>query len=264
MAFTVLKCPSCNAQLEVAGNRHFCFCEYCGTKLILNAPETTDLTALLERAFLFLEDGDFSEAEKYLERTLDLDPRCAKAYIGKLLCQLQLRDMEMLKSWDTRLTSYDWFCKALRFAAGTELDTYTAIKEANEQQLSAEISRKQAELEAVELEISDLEQMLAETNATIARETNTQKPSKIAYSISITLSIVWGTQAFINHKPSFLIPAIAAIIGACLLHKKRSAAIKLLSNRKEKRAALHRDLKPLQEQQAALRKWLQEKAPTLG
>lgn len=260
MAFTILKCPSCDAQLEVTGSRNFCFCEYCGTKLILNTPEAIDLTALLERAFLFIEDGNFADAGKHLEHALDLDPHCAKAYLGKLLCQLQLRDMETLKSWDTRLTSYDWFCKALRFATGTELDAYTAIKEANEQRLSAEISRKQAELEAVEFEISVLEQMLAETNATIAHETNTQKPVRTAYGIALTLSIVWGTQAFINHKPSFLIPAIAAIIGACLLHKKRSAAIKLLSNRKEKQAALHRDLKPLQEQQVTLRQWLQDKA----
>ena len=40
----------------------------------------------LERAMLFLKDSDFSNADRYLERVLDIDHRNHKAYWGKVLC----------------------------------------------------------------------------------------------------------------------------------------------------------------------------------
>lgn len=37
---------------------------------------------LLKRAFIFLEDGDWSSADEYCEKVLDLDPENAQAYLG--------------------------------------------------------------------------------------------------------------------------------------------------------------------------------------
>ena len=34
MGLTVLKCPSCGADVDISENRDFCFCSYCGTKIM--------------------------------------------------------------------------------------------------------------------------------------------------------------------------------------------------------------------------------------
>lgn len=34
-----LKCPECNAQLKVDPSREFIYCEYCGTKILLDKEE---------------------------------------------------------------------------------------------------------------------------------------------------------------------------------------------------------------------------------
>ena len=40
---------------------------------------------LLKRAFMFLEDGNWQEADAYCEKVLDQDPENAQAYLGKLM-----------------------------------------------------------------------------------------------------------------------------------------------------------------------------------
>lgn len=59
--------------------------------------ETAANTApLLKRAFIFLEDGDWSSADEYCEKVLDLDPECAQAYLGKLMAELRVRKVDEL------------------------------------------------------------------------------------------------------------------------------------------------------------------------
>ncbi|MDR1978836.1 MAG: TIR domain-containing protein [Synergistaceae bacterium] len=57
-----------------------------------------DVDALLKRADLFLQDGDFEKADEYFDRVLDLDPECAKAYMGKYLTENKFRSEENLVS----------------------------------------------------------------------------------------------------------------------------------------------------------------------
>lgn len=51
---------------------------------------------LLKRAFMFLEDGNFKEANEYCEKVLDLDPENADAYLGKLMAATKTRKEEEL------------------------------------------------------------------------------------------------------------------------------------------------------------------------
>ena len=51
---------------------------------------------LLQRAFIFLEDGDYSNADLYLEKVLDENPTNGEAYLGKLLIDLKLTNPEQL------------------------------------------------------------------------------------------------------------------------------------------------------------------------
>ena len=91
------------------------------------------VTPLLKRAFMFLEDGDWSSANDYCEKVLDLDPENAQAYMGKLMAELKKHKREYLGNGTDRIDSYNNYKKAIRFADNTlkaELEGYSnEIKE---------------------------------------------------------------------------------------------------------------------------------------
>lgn len=51
---------------------------------------------LLERVFMFIEDGDWQNAAAYCERVLDNDPKNALAYLGRLMTALGVRNIKYL------------------------------------------------------------------------------------------------------------------------------------------------------------------------
>lgn len=55
-----------------------------------------NVAPLLKRAFMFLEDGNFEEADEYCEKVLDQDPENAQAYLGKLLASVGVPRVENL------------------------------------------------------------------------------------------------------------------------------------------------------------------------
>ena len=85
---------------------------------------------LLKRAFMFLEDGNWQEADTYCEKVLDQDPENAQAYLGKLMAQLHIATKDELPNCATELTQNDNYQKALRFADDA---LHTMLTEANEQ-----------------------------------------------------------------------------------------------------------------------------------
>ena len=54
------------------------------------------IAPLLKRAFMFLEDGNWQEADAYCEKVLDQDPECAEAYLGKLMAECKVKKQEDL------------------------------------------------------------------------------------------------------------------------------------------------------------------------
>ena len=85
---------------------------------------------LLRRAFMFLEDGNWTSAEEYCEKVLDQEPENAMAYVGKMMATLQLERMEQLADADFAIESMDSFQKALRFADAELKQTLTEYAEA--------------------------------------------------------------------------------------------------------------------------------------
>lgn len=71
---------------------------------------------LLDRASIFLEDGDFEAAGKYFNRVLDLEPRNAEAYFGKFLATQKISNEKDLLKYENRLDEYSDFQRALRFS----------------------------------------------------------------------------------------------------------------------------------------------------
>ena len=57
--------------------------------------QTTTIAApgvesLMKRGWLFLEDGDFKQADEYFDRVLDIDAEYAPAYMGKMCAEMKL------------------------------------------------------------------------------------------------------------------------------------------------------------------------------
>ncbi len=77
---------------------------------------TPGVTQLLDRVSLFLEDGNYQEADEYCNRALDLEPRNAQAYFYKLLVTLKLHYPDEIISLDTPLDEYPDYQKAVRFS----------------------------------------------------------------------------------------------------------------------------------------------------
>ncbi len=72
--------------------------------------------SLLERAFMFLEDGDWTSANEYCEKVLDIDPKNAQAYLAKLMADLHVKTKERLKNCDTPFNGNSNYQKVIRFA----------------------------------------------------------------------------------------------------------------------------------------------------
>ena len=76
----------------------------------------TNIAPLLKRAFMFLEDGDWTSANEYCEKVLDIDPECAEAYLGKLMAELQVKKQEKLQDCAKPFDGKNNYQKVLRFA----------------------------------------------------------------------------------------------------------------------------------------------------
>ena len=97
---------------------------------------SVNVEPLLERAFMFLEDGDWGEANEYCEKVLDQNPKNARAYLGKLMAECRACRMEDLQNCRQPFDGNGNYNKILRFAEPKLIETlkgYIAhINERNE------------------------------------------------------------------------------------------------------------------------------------
>lgn len=146
----VYQCKMCNAVLNVEENNNIVVCAYCGAQYDMQEEQEQDLLpsseALLKRAAMFLEEGNFERANEYCEKVLDLDPECADAYLKKMMADLKVRKQEDLKdcaeSFDDNI-NYKRFAQFAAPNAAAVLVSYLAfIKERNETQRKEKIYQK--------------------------------------------------------------------------------------------------------------------------
>ncbi len=104
----MISCVKCNESIPEDSE----FCPFCGSKVdrqslnsnILRTTEIplpldpTNIEAVLKRAFIFIEDGLYDRADKYLEIVLDQEPENAEAYLGKLMSEIRVGTKEDLKN----------------------------------------------------------------------------------------------------------------------------------------------------------------------
>lgn len=102
-----------------------------------------NLQTYLKRAFMFLEDGNWKDADKYCERVLDKDPENPQAYLGKLLAELHVDRMENLTNCSQPFDSSVNYKKAVRYG---EEQLATVLAGYNKQ---AQINYEHARLEDI-------------------------------------------------------------------------------------------------------------------
>lgn len=73
--------------------------------------------SLLKRVVIFLEDGDFSRADEYCERVLDINVENGEAYLFKLLASLGFAKKEQLFDLDEPFDSEPLYAKIMRFGS---------------------------------------------------------------------------------------------------------------------------------------------------
>lgn len=96
-----------------------------------------NVSSLLERAFMFLEDYNFINANKYAEKVLDVEPKNADAYLVKLLAENKLAVKENLKTLDNSFSQSENYKKIVKFGTEKlkeELKGYLKIVEYNVEQ----------------------------------------------------------------------------------------------------------------------------------
>ncbi|MBE6713495.1 MAG: toll/interleukin-1 receptor domain-containing protein [Ruminococcaceae bacterium] len=76
----------------------------------------TNTSALLERGFLALEDGEWKRADEFFEQALNQNAKLTQAYFGKLLAELQVHKKEAMKDLEYPFDGRISYQKVLRFA----------------------------------------------------------------------------------------------------------------------------------------------------
>ncbi len=113
--------------------------------LVVNAG-SGNTAPLLKRVFMFLEDGNWQEADEYCEKVLDIEPECAEAYLGKLMAERKISRRESLASCNEPFDTDNNYQKAIRFGdekLKAELGDYiNQIKVRNENARMANIYNK--------------------------------------------------------------------------------------------------------------------------
>ena len=107
------------------------------TKTVNTNINQPNVEPLLKRAFLFLEDGDWKNADDYSERVLDQDPENARAYLIKLMIDLHVNKKEELKNCNKVFDDNNNYIKVKRFADDTlknELDEYVKFIKGKEEE----------------------------------------------------------------------------------------------------------------------------------
>ena len=69
----------------------------------VSSAQGSPITALLKRVFMFLEAKNWTSADEYCEKVLDLDPENGDVYLAMLMSERKIVSMEALKEYQDRL-----------------------------------------------------------------------------------------------------------------------------------------------------------------
>ena len=155
--------------------------------VVQQSAETTKVQALLERAFLFLEDGDWKAAKEYCEKALDIDPKCAEGYLGKLMVELRICRRAQLAELGNSFSDRSEYEKITRFGNDALRAELSGYLHQVEQRLEDE--RIEHERRAEERRI-----------AAAATAKKTKKVLKIVIPILVVIAVIAIASVFVVTK----------------------------------------------------------------
>ena len=100
---------------------------------------------LLERAFIFIEDGDFQSGDEYCEKVLDENPRCAEAYLGKLMIDFKVKKRRQLATVENSFEDNINYKRIIRFGSDELIEE---VNQYLDEVQSAQLAREEAKAEA--------------------------------------------------------------------------------------------------------------------
>ncbi len=110
--------------------------------------------ALLKRAFLFLEDGEFENAGHYLNQTLNQDAENARVYLGQLMLAYEAHSTsELIDKLSKPIEEEKLFQRALRFADDDYKKQLEDLAQASRDKLEQKRLAKEARIEKTYQEI---------------------------------------------------------------------------------------------------------------
>ena len=114
---------------------------------------------LLKRAFMFLEDGNWQEADAYCEKVLDIDPENAQAYLGKLMAELKVQRQENLKDCARPFAYSGNYQKAVRFGGAAmkeQLAGYISVIIGRQRRMAEQKNERQRQIEELQERLAHL------------------------------------------------------------------------------------------------------------
>lgn len=118
--------------------------------IVANETMGSNVTALLKRGFMALEDSEWKKADDFFEQALNQNAELAEAYLGKLMAELQVRNQDSLKDCVNPFEDRKNYQKAVRFANAKLrtflVDTIRYINERNAENARADLYKKACNL----------------------------------------------------------------------------------------------------------------------
>lgn len=74
-----------------------------------------EIQPLISRLYIFLEDGDWHKAEEYCERILDISPKNVDAYIGKLMIDLRIHQIQDFSTYRKNFENNPNYKRVIQF-----------------------------------------------------------------------------------------------------------------------------------------------------
>ena len=106
--------------------------------------------ALIGRALIFLEDGEWENANEYAEKVLDVDPENAHAYLVELMSELRIHKEEDIALQALDLSKNALYKKAFRYAGGDLKKKLENYYQSSKEKLQARLElQKQEELQKI-------------------------------------------------------------------------------------------------------------------
>lgn len=131
----------------------------------------TNITALLDRGKMALEDGEFDDAKTFFDQVLNTDSKCAEAYLGLSMACAKASNIEIFGNMIANGLPYDnYYGRAKQFGSRVLLDRLKKYEDLNSERIEKiELRRKEIENEInnITKRINDIDNSIFESQTRI-------------------------------------------------------------------------------------------------